>query len=73
MKKDPESALDLVLGHRNAVSSFRPFESKLFVKSDPDFAIALLDQVPEKDLDLFVTNIGSAWAESDREGGARLG
>lgn len=65
MKKDPESALDLVLGHRNAVSSFRPFEAGLFVKSDPDFAIALLDQVPEKDLDLFVTNIGAAWAESD--------
>ena len=65
MKKDPKSALDLVLGHRNAASSFRPFESKLFVKSDPDFAIALLDQVPEKDFDFFVTNIGSAWAESD--------
>ena len=66
MKKDPKDALGWVLGERKANGvSFDSPSSVLFVRSDPDFAIALLDQVPEKDLDFFVTKIGSAWAKSD--------
>jgi hypothetical protein len=65
MAKDPESALDPLLGHRNSVTDYRPFHSDLFVKSDPDFAISLLDQVPEEKLGFFTEVLSTAWAQSD--------
>ena len=65
MKKDPKIALEPLLGYRNKVVEYAPFESGLFVQSDPAFAIALLDQVPEKDLDFYRGKIAYAWAESN--------
>jgi hypothetical protein len=69
MKKDPKSVISLVLGFTEnsdgTLSIGRSHEVSLFVKSDPELAIALLDQVPRVGLDMVVENIGSAWAESD--------
>jgi len=69
MKKDPKSVISLVLGFTEnsdgTLSIGRSHEVSLFVKSDPELAIALLDQVPRVGLDMVVANIGSAWAESD--------
>ena len=65
MKKDPKISLERLLGYRNKVVEYAPFESGLFVQSDPAFAIALLDQVPEKDRDFYREKIAYAWAESD--------
>jgi hypothetical protein len=70
MKKDPNSVISLLLGLREDryVTGYQlAFTDyvRLFVQSAPELAIALLDQVPEQDLDWVVKAIGDAWAKSD--------
>ena len=67
MKKDRKSVLRLLLNIRENESYQLAFTDniRLFVQSAPELAIALLDQVPERDLDWVLKAIGDAWAKSD--------
>ena len=67
MKKDRKSVLRLLLNIRENESYQLAFTDniRLFVQSAPELAIALLDQVPERDLDWVIKAIGDAWAKSD--------
>jgi hypothetical protein len=70
INKDPNSVISLLLGLREDrdVTGYQlAFTDyvRLFVQSAPELAIALLDQVPEQDLDWVVKAIGDAWAKSD--------
>ncbi|MEY3851831.1 MAG: hypothetical protein RI910_811 [Verrucomicrobiota bacterium] len=69
IKKDPKSVLRLLLNIREEGGwlGFTDYGS-LFIQSAPDLAIALLDQVREQDLEIWVVKaIGAAWAKSDPE------
>jgi hypothetical protein len=70
INKDPNSVISLLLGLREDrdVTGYQlAFTDyvRLFVQSAPELALALLDQVPEQDLDWVVKAIGDAWAKSD--------
>lgn len=69
IKKDRKSVLRLLFNIREEGGwlGFTDYGC-LFVQSAPDLAIALLDQVREQDLEVWVVEaIGAAWAKSDPE------
>jgi len=65
IKKDPKNVIRMVLGVTD--TGYYQYEAiKLFIQSDPDLAIALLDHVPAGGgLASMLDFIGKSWAESD--------